>query len=375
MSLQPSNFSLPAGITEADLVDLVDGCLASDREAVVAAAVKADPRLRAMVGAMQTDRAALAECALVQAPAGMAEEIEARLQAEALRGLATASEEAPASIPISSVQIKRPVVWPRRFAMAASIAIVGAGATWGAYQIARGWGRSSAPAPVEVVRNTPTHVEPSAITAPDPIPSDLTLVDNNSAVAVAPAPTIAAVPTPEPIDETRALALAREGRLVITIHATTAQPTVKRLETLAKAGSREGWRTIALDNVPAEYAALTTPSVSFTPSAKLHPNEPAFASEKPVGSAPKNAPQDTASLRPTVKAIYTAEVNPGDRWVSGLIRTVTDALPEGAILELREGPSIASSPAVDADSVLWWNSPSAKWSKKTTVPIVVEGLE
>jgi hypothetical protein len=383
MTPDHANFALPSGITDADLVDLVDGCLAPDRQGVVVAAVSASAHLRTLVGQMRSDRVLLGAVATEPAPPGLAEGIEVRLQALALRDLASASSEAPASIPISTmrVRVERPgvlatlleSVWTRRLAMAATIAIVGAGAAWGVSQVIR---RAITTRPLDVASVKPVHAEPAPVT-PEPAPVDIASIDNSAIQSIGPVPTLAMATPAGSITEDRAAELAREGRLVITIHTGLAQATMKRLDTLARAGSREGWRTISLDKLPAEYAALTTPSSTFTIPGTLRPDPsgPVVASGTPV-AGPAAPHQPAHQIRIVVKRIYTAEVNPGDRWLGGLIHTVADALPDGAVLELREAPAIASTgPAVDPDSVLWWSAPPAKWARKTTIPIVVEGLE
>jgi hypothetical protein len=46
------------------------------------------------------------------------------------------------------------------------------------------------------------------------------------------------------------------------------------------------------------------------------------------------------------------------------------------MIVLRETPRRSeAAPALDADSVLWWNGAPGKWAKRITVPIVVEGME
>lgn len=376
MTPAAANFDLPPGITEADLVDLVDGCLASDREQQVVALVSQHPHLGIIVADMRSDRAGLAALAHVYAPPGMADEIEARLRSEALRGLISAAETTSGPIPISSIRVKRPSVlpaifesvWTRRLAMAATVALLAGGGAWGVLELVR----HNAPAtPIEIARDTPindTTPEPT----PEPAPIDIATINNADAVALGMPPTLTAEETG--MSHARAAALAREGRLVITIHTTDSRGAIKRLDTLAKAGAREGWKAVALDAVPTQLAALMTPSSSHViPGGTLLPDR-AIASDKPANTT--GTPQQLPDLRNAVRGIYTADVNPGERWLSGLIRTVTDALPESAILELREGPYIApAESALEPDSVLWWNAPPARWAKKTTVPIVVEGLQ
>jgi anti-sigma factor RsiW len=105
-SPEHNSFSLPPGITEADLIDLIDGAVPSEREGVLIAALRDEPRLGLMVKRMRADRGGLEELGAVSmaAPAGLIEGIESKLNREALRELVAESEEAPAVIPISGVQ-------------------------------------------------------------------------------------------------------------------------------------------------------------------------------------------------------------------------------------------------------------------------------
>ena len=70
------------------------------------------------------------------------------------------------------------------------------------------------------------------------------------------------------------------------------------------------------------------------------------------------------------------DLTPGEQPFESLLRSITDTLPEGTTITLRTLPQPIAAPiALDPDSVLWWTSPASKWSKRTRVPVVVEGLE
>jgi hypothetical protein len=201
---------------------------------------------------------------------------------------------------------------------------------------------------------------------------DFAIIDPANMTDFGPEPVV----TPAPIvamSETRAAELAREGRLTVTVHTKTSQAAVKKLDALAKAGGREGWQSIGLSSVPTEFAMLLTPSQE--PLSPIVINRPTILASE----GPAHAPDKVVIIErptPTVRAIYTVDVNPGEKGMSGLVRALTDALPEGATIELRETARRAAAPlSLDADSVLWWNAGPSNWARRLTVPVVVEGLE
>ena len=367
---------LPHGITEADLIDLADGVLARDREDVVLGALKSDPRLGLLAKQFRADRELVAGLGEVRAPAGLAEGIEARLEAAALRDLASASRDVPRPIPISQVERREPSVlrllmesaWPRRLAVAASLAIVAGLGTLGVRELMRKPAIAFSPPPNDY-RYPPTPPPPFEVVTKPAVETEPT-----------PTPTIiAAKPITEPagMTDARAAMLASEGRLAITLSTSIAAPAIKRLDALTHARDT-GWRTIALESVPTQYAALLTPTADTRP-APTRPDTPDPATI--VGDhgtpAPIVAPTPTLPpLHAVVKALYTVDLAPGEKSLAALVRSITESLPEGVTLSLRELPqSIAAPVAVDPDSVLWWNSPVGKWSRRASVPIVVEGLE
>ncbi len=375
-------FQLPTGIREDDLIDLVDGRLSREREGVVLAALRDEPALANLVKGMRSDAQVAARLDAVRAPAGLADGIEARLEEAALRDLATASLQRTDAIPISSVDVRGPGIvellteslWPRRLAMAASVAIVAGLGVWGVRTV-----MNSAPkaAPKDIATVTPARPAPeetNAAVVPTPAPMDIAAINPSEIIDLGPVAAITPAPAAVAMTEARAAELASEGRLTVTIHAPIAQAATKKLDALAKAGGREGWRALPMDNVPAEYAMLLAPSVGVPAPTGVVPNPITVASDRPLVDRPSGVA--LPKPRPVVKAIYTVDVNPGQKGMGVLVRAITDVIPEGAAIELRETPRRADAPpALDADSVLWWNSAPGKWAKRVTVPIVVEGLE
>ncbi len=374
---------LPFGITESDLIDLVDGVLAREREGVVLGAIKADPRLGQLVMKFRSDRELVVGLGEVHAPHGLADGIESRLEAAALRGLSTASRDIPRPIPISQVERREPSslrllmesAWPRRLAVAASLAIIAGLGTMGVLELMRKPVAGPAPAPIAVNLPKPDPIAPLA-----PTPSIEIALEPDAEPTIPPR-IIAAAPAVEPVEMTdaRAAMLASEGRLAIALRTSAAAPAIKRLDSLTRARDT-GWRTIAMDNVPKQYAALLTPPAEARPAPALPaaPEPTVFVSAH--GANPQVtvvAPAPTLPpLHPVVKALYSVDLPPGENSFAALVRSIKESVPEGVTLTLRELPKPVAAPIpVDPDSVLWWNSPVGKWSRRASVPIVVEGLE
>lgn len=384
MNTGRANSDLPAGLTEADLIDLADGVLSREREGVVLAALKQHPEMGLLAKQFRADRSMVAALTEVRAPAGLAEGIEARLTAAALRDLASQSQDAPLPIRISHVQIREPSglrllidsPWTRRLATAASLAIVCGLGALGVRAIYNALPGKAIVQNTPVPNPAPDVAPPSApITEIATKPTDDTPTAEPIVVAVAPQAKI------DDLTPAVAARLAAEGRLTITVRTAAAAPALKRLESLAKARDT-AWHPIALE-APAQYAMLLTPRTDPTtpPTTPNTPNPIAItgtqtpSSPTSVKSNPAGAPL-LPKLHPVVKAIYAVDLTPGEQPLESLMRSITDTLPEGATVTLHTLPQpIATPVAMDPDSVLWWTSPASKWSKRLRVPVVVEGLE
>lgn len=377
------NSDLPAGLTEADLIDLADGVLSREREGVVLTALKQHPEMGLLAKQFRADRSTVAALTEVRAPAGLAEGIEARLTAAALRDLASQSHETPRPIRISHVQLREPSVlrllmdspWTRRLATAASLAIV---VGLGALGIRAVF--NALPGKAVAHKDTNANPVPEVVPAPTP-PTEIAAKPVEQTPDVVPT-VIAAAPQPKVEELTPAVAarLAAEGRVAITVRTTASGPALKRLESLARARDM-GWHTIALE-AAAQYASLMTPDMDPVPTLST-PNTPAPTAIAGTQTTPKsNLPVPPTltpvlpALRPVVKAIYTVDLTPGEQPLESLLRSITDTLPEGATITLRTLPQpIAAPVSLDPESVLWWSSPAGKWSKRGRVPVVVEVLE
>lgn len=396
--MSEAQFHLPAGITEADLIDLVDGvALHPSREAAVLAALKAEPRLGLSIKQMREDRAGLTALGELHAPLGLADGIEARLEADAIRSLAHAEEGAADVIPISTMRVETPGIWhhllesawPKRLATAASLAIVGSLIYFGGREMLRnGWPTTSSTLAVK-----PTPAPDIAPPAPHDAPAPIEVAaapDTPSTAASGPTLIADAAPAEQPITPEQAVALAREGRLVISVRAPRdAASTLKRVETLARSGSRDAsWRTLALDGLPTEFALLTAPSMPAPPTHTTPAADPtrpeigiaAADPAKPHDSVPAVQTPPTP-LRPVVKAIYTIELDPRERSITDLLESLRDSsrgslVQSGTEVVLRKlDQPLERTISLAPEDILWWaNQPSA-WTRRATVPVVIETLE
>ena len=202
-------------------------------------------------------------------------------------------------------------------------------------------------------------------------------------------------PKPGVMSITGAARLAKEGRLAIVIRPKDATGFIKRLDGLARAGAQSpsgsqremAWRAIDMRQVPAQFAALTMPVPDEFPSdpAPGRPNTP--TSPAIAGSSPTDAPasgqpspQTSAEppplpkLRPMVKMIYTVEIEPSERGLTDLARIVGEVDGLTARYRLLDTPVVRDI-SLDPDTVLWWTSSPARWSKPAVVPLIIESRE
>lgn len=402
----PNSFSLPSGVTEADLIDLVDGVVPAQREAALIEALRREPRLGLLVKQMRADRSAVVEAmaAVPATPRNLLEGIESRLDRAALSELVAEAEHAPAAIPISTVQpARRGLVqilaesaWSRRLATAASIAVVGGIGYLAVRELTRKWPALPGNAPV-------VHVDPNAnrgtgVTVPgddDAAATALAMGDGGPEVpnaASEPATTmVAAAEEPGvtgPLTASAALRLAEQGRLVITVRSTGYESTLRHLEDLSRTSARDTrWRALTVDSLPREFAALATPLPDETlpgtgrPGAPWRDGPPAYASESGqpgAGPLERNlmGPPFYEPGRVVVRALRTVETSATERSLDDLLKDLAVAKShEARYRVLPEGLAIEVKPSLDAESVLWWTRGPGNWNARVTVPVVVETVE
>lgn len=380
---------LPPGLTEADIVDMVDGDVPPHREALVIDALQQRPMLGLLVKQLRADRAAtqgLAELTAT-APTNLLEGIQARLDRDALAELVHEAEEASAPIPISQaprvdghggiIRVLAESVWARRLATAASIAIVAGIGVIGVREIAKRWPRMPAvvvvqpPAPTDPGSVAPVEIatgegQPAAGDTPDPVAAPAATVLASEAPAVEPAP----------LSVADALALARDGRLVITVRSSRVADTLRQLEGLSRTAAADvRWRAFDLARLPTELAALSTPRTVVPAGVPNRPdaNPAVFASEGAASAVvgPMPAPE---ALRPVVKAVHVVRMGADATRLGDLLKDLNITRDQVAEFHVLPAP-IAHGPAIEPESVLWWSAGGENWTPRIVVPIVVETVE
>lgn len=413
---------LPQGLTEEDLLDLVERALPPEREAAVIAALRAAPRLALLVKQLRADAAhvsALGRDAEALTPSDLAANVQRQLEDRTLAELVRESEDqAPAPIPISTFTPSGPSPLRalaeslafRRFAMAASIALlVGVGylaltqfsptSTKPAPRFAATPTFDTATSSTPPTRTIAANSTPPSLSTPPPspsappAPSELQLPSPLPPLPTphSPLPSSPSSPsspfTPFPpltplltIEE--AVELAEQGRLVITVTAPSPEPVVRRLDALARSLPRERAVTpIDLRQVPPTYVLLTRPVL-------LHRVMPAIPAgndpittlagtdpTNPSHSTPRPAP-DFDAPRPYVRALYTARIAPTQAELQAMLRQLTDFKATFAGFRALEHP-IALPPPLDPESVLWWGggTNTSRWVRRVNIPVVVESVE
>jgi len=395
----------PLGLTEADVIDMVDGDVVPAREPLVIAALEAQPRLGLIVKRMRADRAEMQMLGQVgaTAPAGIFAGVEARLDREALRELVSEAEDAPAPIPIGRAMPSSPrgvirvlgeSAWARRLATAASIAIVAGLGVAGARELARKWPRLPGNAPLATKTSPGIHDGGRGEMVAGGNDATSVAIDSEP-VAVAAAELGAgenAVETlSDPLTMPDALRLAQQGRLVVVVRAGPAHyaGALKHLEGLSRAAGTRGevrWRSHDLDKLPAEMAMLAVPldgiGADAGPAVSPRPRPPlAIVGERTIGEPPR-AMTSTALPdvglpvpRVVVKSLRTVRMTADARQLGDLLKDLNIGNNQVAKFRLLPAP-IDDRPSLDAQSVLWWAAGGGDaWSRKITVPIIIETLE
>ena len=210
----------------------------------------------------------------------------------------------------------------------------------------------------------------------------------------------------------RAMELAAEGRLVVRVRTLNPESLTKRMEILARQRDQSGvsMRALATQSMPAEYAALLTPSAFTPPATGGHTGtgpdrDPTWIAGQD-GSSPQGIVGPSAHSSPSVflngigtqhvevAAVYLADVSAREldleqvrRAISSAVkaaeasgpRTGIEGFVQGVTLEERPAASEAQAApvdpvAIDPSDVLWWTGPSGKWLKKVRIPVVVETM-
>lgn len=397
-------------IDETELLAFIERePMAGDRTEAVRRAIAADAGLRELVEGMRADRSALAGLDNVHAPANLLELVEARLEREALVGLSRAA--APAKLPVSQVIPERESVigkivtrpWARQLAMAASLLIVaGAGfmvvkANWPTHkprEFARGDNNAEPSTPAStsnVAAKTASGTNPkndadlavgTTRPAADSMTAEPTAVQSPAAIADASSKDAAKAETHAPamtID--RAIALAKEGRLVVRLRAADGAAAQERLDSLAKrTGSwlKHGPATpgegVEITDAVQMAVADSRPAPVSVPS---RPNEEALAGGNPSTSHQRSTmPNPAAAVPPPsvnlANQVYCLTLTPDDDNLRSLLQRLNGG-DKDLLAQLQEValPVTVGAP-MTPDAMLWWNRAPVQWDRRLVLPVVVE---
>ena len=420
-----NSFELPDGVDGTLLLDLIeDQPISPADRAMLGTWLVAHPSLARLVAQMRGDRAGVQQLARVKAPAGLLDGVEAMLEREALLGLASDEVALPAPIPISHFQpiidrAERAQTWRRigyGLAAAAGLAIV---ATI-SYVAVRDPGVPTRPSRADLVANNTKPIKatlpavPSDLIAPDreiiaiaaaenigpPSPADevieANLLSERQAIAAADAAAVeaatalvAAAPFGMPID--RAIALAREGRLLVTIKSASIDGATASLLRLKDKPLRGG-RLRAIDTAQAVQItsaierewkreidlaarlAATDPKLTPAPTPRINPVDVA-SGDKASAPLPIPAPEPQATpVAPQLvlgSSVFALECSADEHAMMGTLRGLRATLATGERIELAELTEPAEvGDVVDAAALMWWNTPST-WTKPLRAAVVV----
>lgn len=375
----------PGRWDDAALLALVEGTLDPVDEARLLRALDTDPVVKASVLAMRSDRERLSALSDEPAPAGLLDAVAARLTADAIAAAAReARHRDQPSIVVSSYSRPRRSWWADYgvLASAASLALVGTAAiAWLATHsrspisapLAQAPTPDLPPAPLEIARNEPRTSSDAPSDAPvAPAPAELTLAQ--------------ASPLPAPIDNRRALELAREGKLVIRVVARSPSQAEDQIAALSELGSRRDiarqWNLRA-DTPSGVVDALRTPETVIGQSLpRWHRPEtqgPALASssEPATPSYPTSPIQSDGQPRadlllpsPT-RQVLLADLAQTTSVLDALRGLLSDRLGDVEFLEAADALPVGET-APDSDRVLWWTQPASGWAPRSRVPVVID---
>lgn len=362
------NFTLPAGLSEADLLDALEGApMLADRRALVDAAIRADATLAAAMNSMRADRAALATLdSRVRAPEGLLSMVEARLEREALAALAAPAAAEAGTLRVSAMTFERPSPFRtllenllvRRLALAASLLLAIGLGVWGIVSGIRNWPHAGPGSGTNLAQNP----SPVPTDVPDPAPIDHATSIAHAATTEIDAATIALLAPTSPLDgpgiaadgtvyDAPALAdLARQGRLAIVVSGAAAPSALSRARALNDTDLAGGFSPI---------------SAALAREAALPRNQWAIGSQDPWHAL---APRTMEPRRRVVGVSIPANAEGVE---SLLAATGANQSGQSVRVLVLDEPVRAGLPT-DAPSVLWWSAAPTKWDRGTIVPVIIE---
>jgi hypothetical protein len=370
-------------LSEDQILDLVEGRLSeSDAEAVLSRSGRAG--LSERVRQMQSNRRVLQDLPLEPAPRHLAERVIATLERDALLGLAQ-GEPLEDHIPVHMGDRTRRAghrPWMKAapgLALAAGLVLlVGGGAYWSSLLIG-GKDRPATPvAPGPMVAKT-GEAASAAVAAG---PANEIATPGATSLANADTASRAAVPAAASLSAAEGARLAREGRLVIRV-AASSTGGIGQLEAMGNGRNHRSWRL--RKDVPAGVSSTILAVVAAAP---VNPDfvGPVMAASEPERFAsviaPLVGPRAALNLMPprieragaAIAGSYLLDLPADAASVESMTTLLSDRL-KGQV-RLEELPeSVEAPPADDAESLMWWTQPPQHWAPRATVPLVIEERE
>lgn len=383
----------PSGIplTEEQLLEWIEGRMSPESQAQVERA-SGRAGLSERVRQMQANRRVMQSLGKVAAPPELAERVFAALEREALVGIADGRDQND-SPPISMVEYveqRRPSglrKWVPTFAMAAGvILLVGGGVYWGNLLLNNSRpGKPPTPILPGPIATDTSRGAPGVLSDIVAPAGDNTLVASSN-VAAAAADSIESAMVPSTtlamqngeISSAAALALARDGRLVMRVRSKDTR-RLAQLESPQQAGPNRAWRL--MKDVPASVslAVLPAPRDFVGPVLAMdHARASRLLSgvmSPMIGSGATSAASlASQSVAPGVRAVYLLDVVADELPFAKVSDLLSRQLDADVVLESL--PQAVNMPApTDPERVLWWTQPSSQWTPRVMIPVVVEDDE
>jgi hypothetical protein len=382
MPTPPDNPGNARPLSEEQILDWVEGRV--DGEAVSRlAAASGRAGLSERVVQMQANRRALQSLGVERAPKGLADRVVAALERDALLGLAEGTP-APPPIQITDHVRSGPARWARMgpgLALAAGLALVITGTVYWSNVL---FGGGPAQAPRESVGPMAIATGPADAS---PAARAKTSAESAPPADSAPAATMMAASGPaqepaahEPLTPERAAELARAGRLVIRVAATSTR-ALSQLETMGNGRNHRAWR-LQKDVPPAVSAAiLATVAAPAIPADFVGP---VMAAAHPANVAsliaPMVGPRAAFNLTPprierdgsVIAGSYLLEVPADAEAISGVASILGERLKGEVRMEALPDAVPTPPSAPDPGSLLWWTQTPQNWTPRASVPIVIE---
>jgi hypothetical protein len=404
---------IPESITEAEVLALIEGdmgLLPIERREVVRAAVAADPALSRLVGEIRADTTAVVGLSRVTAPSTIRGRVVEELRKPAPRP-EPIREPAGGAIPVSAIVVTRESPWRkiaerapvRRLAAAAGLLLATGAGVW-LVSLAIRYGQEHAGAGGSAVAQKPTNDRHALPSVPEstPVPEtgpaladagaptnpgiDPAPGDNTPGIAAAhAADTPGLAPSAHAIAPSEAVALAREGRLVLRVRAVHEQTAQRDIDRLAAATARDmHWRPLQPWDLPevavalrghapdVPYAAANPPATVPTPDVADDGTSPKPDPIEPIG---KDAAVAEALSSADLRPVYSVELDENERDLAALAERLTRSKSHIAEFMALDAPLPSLAPSTDPAAVLWWTRSPAGWTRRVSVPIVLETIE